>query len=233
MGVGGLDDIARDVAAIERVGAAFGNAPERGGVGGIDEQGTDGQRLALCRVEIGARTRLRQAALARQQRVQPRRHGEAVLRQRNGGREQRGPFQSAMPSVRDLEQPHGAGHADRLAANNGGVERHRLAVLHEAVRRRCGGRRLAAVVGDEPLRLAVVHKHERAAAQARGLRLHQPQHQLHGNGRVHRAAALLQYPCAGVDGQRICRDDHPLLRCDRGLGRPARRNFRRRILCRR
>jgi hypothetical protein len=44
---------------------------------------------------------------------------------------------------------------------------------------------------------------EGAAADAAGLRLHQRQHHLHGNGGVHRRAAGLEHLVARVRGQRV------------------------------
>ncbi len=82
------------------------------------------------------------------QRVQARRHREAVFGQRDRRREQRRPRQPAMLAMRGLQEAHDAGHADRPAADHRVVEVERLAVPEEAIGARGGRRRLAAVVGD-------------------------------------------------------------------------------------
>ena len=72
-----------------------------------------------------------------------------------------------MLAMRGLEQAHGARNADRLAAQHRIVEVERFAILQEAIGR-CGRRRrLAPVIGNEPLRARIVHQQERAAADAR------------------------------------------------------------------
>ena len=44
---------------------------------------------------------------------------------------------------------------------------------------------------------------EGAATQTRGMRLHQVQHELHCDRRIHRAAALLEHAKAGIDRERM------------------------------
>ena len=122
------------------------------------------------------------------------------------------------------------GHADRFAADDGAVKRNRLAVLHESVRFRGCGRRLAAVIRDQLFRLGVVQQHERAAAQAGRLGFGEAQHKLHGDGRVNCRTTALQDAIARFDRERIGRSDHPMLRGNGRLVGPAGRPLRRLVL---
>ena len=54
-------------------------------------------------------------------------------------------------------------------------------------------------------------KQERAAAQARGLRLDQAEHELHGDRRVDRAPAPADRVVPGARGERMRRDHHKAL----------------------
>ena len=75
-----------------------------------------------------------------------------------------------------------------------------------------------------------MQQQERAAADAGRLRLGQPEHQLHGDRRVDRRAALREDRVAGVDRVRIGRRDHPVPRGDRLLVDPAGRMLGRGLL---
>ena len=101
-----------------------------------------------------------------------------------------------------------AGYADAQAGMHRALERHRLAVADEAVGRCRGRRGFAAIVGGDLPAPCIPVQQEPAAAEAGGLRLDQVEDQLHGNGRVDRAAAGLQYLDAGVDGEWIGRRHH-------------------------
>ena len=71
---------------------------------------------------------------------------------------------------------------------------------------------------DYPAVTGTVVQQEGAAADAGGLRLHQPQHELHRDGRIHGAATGLQHLHPRLDGQRIGGCHHGF---GRGLGRLA------------
>ena len=72
-----------------------------------------------------------------------------------------------MLAMRGLEQAHGARNADRFSPQHGIVEVERFAILQEAIGFGGGRRRLAPVVGNEPLRARIVHQKKPAAADAR------------------------------------------------------------------
>ena len=123
--------------------------------------------------------------------------------------EQVGPGQLAVLPVRQLQQGDGAGHADREARPTASRKRQRLAVAaQEQLGRRAGRRGLAAVVGDHGAGRAVEMQQEAAAADARGLRLDDAQHHLHGDRRIDRRAAAAQDVEPGLGGQRVGRRDH-------------------------
>jgi hypothetical protein len=65
---------------------------------------------------------------------------------------------------------------------------------------------------------------EGAAADARGLGLHQAEHHLHRDRRIERRAAALQHIVARARGERIRGGDHELPRDERfaRLGKPER-----------
>jgi len=140
--------------------------------------------------------------LTLEQGVQPRADLEAAFGQLDGRREQLGPGKPAVLLVRHLQHANRAGRADRTAADHAIVESHRLAVGADKEffigRRRCG---FAAVKG---LDLAAAGmQQEGTAAYAAGLRLHQREHHLHGNRRVHGRTAGLEHLVAGIGGQGV------------------------------
>ena len=146
----------------------------------------------------------RQRALDLQQSMQTRADREALLGQRDRRVEQARPGQPAMACVRHLEHAHGAGHADRAAADHRLLERHRLAVgLQEQPLVGQRRRGLAAVEGFDAR--AVPMQDERAAADAAGLRLDQREHHLHRHRRIDRRATGLEHLMAGLGGQRVGR----------------------------
>jgi hypothetical protein len=70
---------------------------------------------------------------------------------------------------------------------------------------------------------------ESAAADSRGLRFHQIEHELGCNRRIDRAAAAADRVVARARGERMRRDDHETLRGDERLRDPSRRRFGRRL----
>lgn len=158
-------------------------------------------RHAGCGEEIRLRPRLVEQPIGRQQRVQARGDREALLGERQRGLEQRRPAQPAVPPMCLAQQREHARDADGPPASDRGGERQRLAVhVEKAVRRRRCRRGLATVVGDRRVAARVVDQHERAAADARGLRLDQRQNELRGDRGIDRAAAAAQHPVGRVDG---------------------------------
>ena len=232
-GVGGVrahrvHDGLGDGPAVERLRAALRNRPQRGRQLRVLQQRAFVFRRAVG-LEVVRRHRLLVAHPLGQEaerRVEPRRDREALLGQVDGGLEQRRPRQLAVRGVRHGHHADHAGRAHRQAAGHGVDEVERLAQLQELIGRGRRRRGFAAVVAHELLALAVVVHQERAAADARGLRLHQREHHLHGDGGVEGRAAAAQDGDAGLHRQRIGRRHHVAVGELRGLGRPARRELR-------
>ena len=183
-------------------GAAFGgDAVQHGCQRRVAQQRAHRVRAAVGTVEVGAGLRVAaQRLLVGQLLVQPGADCEAALGQADGRLQQLCPGQAAMGAVRGLQQPHGAGHADRAAAHHRLLERHGLAVGtdEQALVGRCG-RRLAAIPGLHAPAVPVQQKGTTANAAA--LRLDQGQHHLHRHRRIHRAAAGPQHLQPGRGGQ--------------------------------
>ena len=115
--------------------------------------------------------------------------------------------------MRQLEHGDGAGNTDGEPAGNrfnfgsrvaARIEKHR-----RCRRRRCG---FAAVETCHLFCRGIVEKQKSAATDAGGFRFDQRQHELHGNGRVDGRAAGTQHLQARIDGQRIGRRHHVMLR---------------------
>ena len=62
----------------------------------------------------------------------------------------------------------------------------------------------------------------KSAADAAGIRLHQSQHHLHGDGGIQRRSAGTQDAVARIGGQRMRRRHHEIPGCPARFGRPAR-----------
>ena len=131
--------------------------------------------------------------------VEPRRNREALFGPLDGRLEQRRPRQRAALGVRHGHHADHAGRAHRQAAGHGVEEVERLTQLHELIGRGRRRRRFATVVAHELLGLAVVVHQERAAVDARRLRLHKREPHLHGDGGVDGGAAAAQDGDAGDD----------------------------------
>ncbi len=109
----------------------------------------------------------------------------------------------------DVEELGRAGHADRAAADHGFPKAHGLAADAEEIGAVGGeGRGLPAVEGGERAARRVVVDEEGAAAEARGLRLDQPEHGLHRDHRVDRVAASPQHLEARFGRQRVGSGHH-------------------------
>ena len=166
-------DLARDLAAVERVGAARRDAREHSRVLRVLEQRSRGLRLAVGQKEVAARVGVeREKPVGGDQSVQTRRDRESLPRQLDRGLEEARPGKLAVPAVHELEEPQQARHAHGFSADHrvGPIERATVGP-EKAPGRSARGRGLPAVVGFE-LRVARgVVQQERAAAQPRGLRL--------------------------------------------------------------
>ena len=224
-------DLARDLAAVERVGAARRDAREHSRVLRVLEQRSRGLRLAVGQKEVAAGVGVeREKPVGGDQSVQTRRDRESLPRQLDRGLEEARPGKLAVPAVRELEEPQQARHAHGFSADHrvGPIERATVGP-EKAPGRSARGRGLPAVVGFE-LRVARrVMKQESAAAQPRGLRLDQAEHELHGDRSVDRVPAAADRVVPGTRGERMRRDHHEALRDD-GLrvARDAREQEKRR-----
>ena len=139
-------------------------------------------------------------------------HRKARLGEANGRAEDRGPGQLAVAIVGQLIERHGAGDAHGPAALPGLDIVHGRFVLHEHIDPRPRRRLLPAIEEGEVLGLRIEDQHETAAPEPRAFRLHEPQHGMGGNGRVHRVAALGEHLRRGRRGIGIGHRGHPTMR---------------------
>ena len=224
-------DVARDLAAVERVRPARRDALQHRGILRVLQQRSRGLRLAVGQVEIAARVGVeREKPVGGDQRIQTRRDRKSFLREADRRLEEFRPGKFAVPAVRELEQAQQARHAHGFAAYDGRWPVQRTAIgAEKAPGLRAGGRGLPAVVGFE-LRVARgVVQQESAAADSGGLRFHQTEHELGCNRRVDRAPALADRVVPGARGKRMRRDHHEALRGDERLRGPLRGRLGRRL----
>ncbi len=206
---------------MQRVRPAGGQRPQRLGQRVVDQRGSCRQWRAVAAVEIrpGCRPRPQQRRVLGDLGGQSGRHRKTPLGQPDGLGEQPLPGQPPIGAVRRLQHAQRARHADRPPPDSGLVEVQLLPVGgQEQVGTGRRRRRLAAVPGAHPAGDGIVMQHQRAAAEPGGLRFHQRQHQLGGDGGIHRRAARAQDGQPGRGRQRFGRDDHMVVRMD-GLGR--------------
>ena len=107
---------------------------------------------------------------------------------------------------------HGAGNAHGPTALPGLHIVHGRFVLHEHIDPSPRRRLLPAVEKGEILGLRIEDQHETAATQPRAFRLHQPQHGMGGDGRIHRMAALGEHLRRGRRRIGIGHRGHPTVR---------------------
>ncbi len=140
-----------------------------------------------------------------------------------------------MLLLRHLQHAKHTGHANRPAAAAG--RRHRcrrvrirlilpFQIVAGGRSRRC----FTAIVGHDLFRLGVVVHHEGAARDGARLRLHEPQHGLHGHGGIDGRAPRFENVAACLDRQRCVRHSHIAAR---SLGRQAQAVTRGGFRCRR
>ncbi len=136
--------------------------------------------------------------------LEPGRNDEALVGRAFGIAEQAAPRQLAVLGMRDAEHLDRTGYAGGAAADDRSVERQRLAAIaEEHARSRLRRSDLAAVVDGDLAGPAIIIIQERAAADARALRLDQRQHRLDRDRRVDCAAAALEDVEPGPRGERI------------------------------
>ena len=153
---------------------------------------------------------------------------KAAIGQTLGLAEQVLPGQFAVLRLSQRQHGDGARRAGRPAAEDRHALVQRLAVVAiEQLRRRRHRGGFATVVGGHGLGLRVVVGQERAAAQARALRLHQAQRRLHRHRRIHRRTAGAQHLQARLHRHRIGGGHHAGRRRSGLRGRHLRRRARR------
>ena len=221
------DDVAGDVAAVERVRSVARDGREGLGERGILQQRARGLRAArrVEEVACGRRVLHQSRAAAVDRGAHPRADAKTVGRERDAGLEQRLPWQPSVLAVRELEHPQHAGDADRTAAGaRVGTRPGPIAAVVDVAqvgRRRRGRRGLAAVVRVDGSARLVVDQHERAAADAGRLRLDQVEDHLCGDRGVDGAAAANQHVARDARRDRVGGDRHQRARGRDVLAREA------------
>ena len=203
--------VRRNRALVHGARAARRQRFERGSVFRIHDALAD--RLAVVH-HSGARL-LAQELLVLQQRIEARRERKALLRHFDRRSEELGPGEAAVALVRELEHAQHTRDTDRAATDDGVHERHGFPVAHEPLGPGRSWSCLAAVVAPKLLLALRPVQEERAAADAGGFRLDQPQHHLHRDRRIDRRAAAREHRIAGLRRERMRRRDHELPRRDR------------------
>ena len=156
--------------------------------------------------------------------------GQALPRQRGGGRDQigEGELARAVFAPGELKPRDRAGHADG-EAGKARLEWIGLAVsVEKDVFGRPCGRRLAIVDRGRLIEIGAVDQHEAAAAKIAGARQGDREREADRNGRVDRVAAEPQHLDADARGPRLLAHHHPVLGDDRQRGGES-GNDRRRI----
>ncbi|CAJ1822135.1 hypothetical protein LMBIIBHN_02988 [Aeromonas salmonicida] len=162
---------------------------------------------AVGQIEVGAGIRVfGEIGVFCQQGGEARADDKPLLREGDGGLEQRSPGQLAIALMGQRQRPHCARRADRATAHHAVIEGHGLAILHEQLIRG-GGRGRLATIHSRNL-AAIPYQQQGAATDTGGLRLHQGQYQLHGDGGIHGAAARPDDLVARIHCQRIGRSHH-------------------------
>ena len=220
-----VDHRLRDGPFVQRARPLGGDLSQHGGQFRIAQHVTDRMWRAVGPIEVGRGHRVGlERGLGRQQGVQARADGEALLGQGDGVLEQAGPGQPAVLPVGFGQHGHGARHANRAAGGHRLHEGQRFAIVAQPELRRGTGR--SGFTAIEGLHTATVEvQQEGPAADAARLRLHQGQHHLHGDGGIHRAAPGLQDGQAGLRRQRVGGGHRLLAEGPTGLGLDRRCGF--------
>jgi hypothetical protein len=199
-----------DRAVGEGGGALVRDGAQRRGEGGVAQDVAGRQRQAGFCEEVGGGA----GVAAEQEHVAGDVAGEALadreafFREADRRGDQARPGQAAMGAVRGLQHGDGAGDADGAAARHGLQEGDGAAVAEEEVGAGGGGGGLAPVPGGDAPGAGVEVQQQRAAADARGLRLDQREHHLNRDGGVEGGAAVAQHREAGLGGERMAGGDH-------------------------
>ena len=204
-----LDNGSRDVPFVEGVRAALGNRAQRRRELGVLQEVAHGPRITGP-IEVMAARAGREAigTLPSQQHLEARRDGKALLGQPDRRLEQPRPGKATVLLVQGFEEPHGSGNADARAAGDGLGTLEQDPVCEEAVGPGGGRSRLASVIGPQLCTGRIPVQRERAATDARGLRLDQVQDQLHADSGVGCAAACPQQLQPRLHRQGIGGGDH-------------------------
>jgi len=137
-------------------------------------------------------------------------HGKAVFGQAGGWLDHPGQRQRAPVSQRVRKARDGAGHADgvgreeRLAADDLAA----CVQVHVAVG--AAGRHFAEIQRHVAAGPGVMHHHEAAAAQVACVGQRHRQRKAHGDGGIHRIAAVFEDVQADARGQRLFARDHAM-----------------------
>ena len=146
--------------------------------------------------------------------------GEALTRERDGGRDEVGEGELARPvfAPRELEASDGSGHADR-EPGIARLERIGLAVgVEEHVLGRRGRRGLAVVDRDRLIKIGAMDQHEAAAADVARARQGDGEREADRDRRIDGVAAALEHVQPDARRRRLLAHDHPMPGDDRASG---------------
>ena len=115
-----------------------------------------------------------------------------------------------MIAMRVSQQPYGSRHPHGTATGDRRAEAHQAAFLHEQLRRCCCRCRLPTIVGAGLSAIGIEVQQKGAATDTRCLGLDKIQHQLYGDGGIHRAAAGIENLQPGLHRKRVRCSDHVL-----------------------
>ena len=195
----GRGEVACDVPAIERVGAALRDGPERPGQSRVAEY--------LAGPGPAAVDRHRPAAggpgedpfgAARPMEGRKGRHGHAVFREADGGRERIGDADAPVPREQVAPPRAGPGHGDRMGVvrvgelGPGAVPARQALPAHEVDRQRAR-RPARAVQPGHPAGRGLEVQGEAVAPDAGGAGLGHVEHRGHGDRGVRGVAAVLEH----------------------------------------
>jgi len=190
------------------------------------------QGCAIGLVVVGSGTRVAfEQGIHRQQPIQSGPDGKAVFGQVDGRLKQSSPGQAAMLRVDLLQHPQNPRRGHGAASKHRFLQRHRSPVgaqklVFPGASRRC----LSPIPGLNPL--AIPGEHQRPTADAAALGLHQREHHLHRDRRVHRRTTRAQHQQTGLGGQGVGGGHHLARARPSRPRRPTRSRFRLDRICR-
>ena len=208
-------DDPRGFAPVKRLAPAGGHPFHRRGQTGIAEHLTLHRRPPARQIHHTETRLIRDIRRAIRPIVRDHfRHGKALARVTNCRREHILHGQLAELAVQLEPAIHAARHthAQRAALGNL-LDPPALDLVRLQHRERERARRTPAGVQPvQPARCRVPHDGEQVPAGAATHRLHDAEHRVRGNRRIHRRAALLEDVQRRLRGQRLARASHPMLR---------------------